>query len=160
MWIENSSALDIIQGHHHDPGPNSMLIQIIDPDMRFPQPKFPFKEIHRFKFLDVNDIDLALVPDVRSHAVTKEQAIKLVKCLRHAFQNRMNVIVHCVAGLCRSGAVVEVGELMGFTPVEKFRDPNTRVERLMMQAAGIPQTGALAKQEERDKLFRKRFDID
>ena len=38
MWIENVSLENIKRGHHFDPGVNSMLIQIVDPDMEFPTP--------------------------------------------------------------------------------------------------------------------------
>lgn len=38
MWIENVSLENIGCGHHFDPGINSMLIQIVDPDMEFPTP--------------------------------------------------------------------------------------------------------------------------
>lgn len=32
---------------------------------------------------------------------------------------------------------VEVGEMMGFTPTERYRLPNTRVKRLMMHELGL-----------------------
>ena len=32
MWIENCAADDMNKSFHHDAGPNSMLIQIMDPD--------------------------------------------------------------------------------------------------------------------------------
>jgi protein tyrosine phosphatase len=49
----------------------------------------------------------------------------------------MNVLVHCHAGICRSGAVVEVGTILGFTPTERFRLPNLRVKHKMMKALGL-----------------------
>ena len=49
----------------------------------------------------------------------------------------MNVLVHCHAGICRSGAVVEVGEIMGFTPTDRFRAPNLLVKHRMMKALGL-----------------------
>jgi protein tyrosine phosphatase len=42
------------------------------------------------------------------------------------------VIVHCVAGVCRSGAVCEVGVIMGFDDTEVFRSPNMLVKHKMM----------------------------
>jgi hypothetical protein len=48
----------------------------------------------------------------------------------------MNVLVHCHAGICRSGAVVEVGSMMGFTPTDRYRQPNLRVKNKMMKVLG------------------------
>jgi protein tyrosine phosphatase len=45
-------------------------------------------------------------------------------------------VVHCHAGLCRSGAVVEVATMMGFTQCDKLRIPNMRVKHRMMKALG------------------------
>lgn len=33
MWIQNVSLGDIKRGFHIDPGPNAVLIQIVDPAM-------------------------------------------------------------------------------------------------------------------------------
>jgi hypothetical protein len=49
----------------------------------------------------------------------------------------MNVLVHCHAGICRSGAVVEVGTMLGFTATERFRMPNLRVKHKMMKVLGL-----------------------
>ena len=62
--------------------------------------------------------------------------MKLVKLLQHALDERMNVVVHCVAGMCRSGAVVEVGVMMGFIDPDKLRIPNILVKHKMMRALG------------------------
>jgi predicted protein tyrosine phosphatase len=48
----------------------------------------------------------------------------------------MNVVVHCMAGLCRSGAVAEVGVMMGFDDTERFRSPNLMVKHSLMRALG------------------------
>ena len=48
----------------------------------------------------------------------------------------MNVVVHCHAGVCRSGAVCEVGVMMGFDDTEVFRSPNLLVKHLMMKSLG------------------------
>lgn len=130
MWIENCAADDIPYADHYDPGPNSMLIQIMDPPGWFPKPKYKFREIHRFQFLDIDDNDQADDPEM---FISEAQAKQLVKLLKHAFDNKMNVLVHCFAGICRSGAVVEVATKMGFESTGKFREPNTRVVRLMME---------------------------
>jgi hypothetical protein len=41
-----------------------------------------------------------------------------------------------MAGLCRSGAVCEVGVMMGFDDTERFRSPNLLVKHKLMQALG------------------------
>ena len=144
-WIENVACTDVPIANHHDAGPNSMLIQIMDPATFFPQPKFPFKEVHKFEFLDIEDDGLTNLgdggwTDMSEFAITQEQAAELVRLLKHALEHRMNVVVHCFAGLCRSGAVAEVGTKMGFDDVGNFKSPNTRVMRMMMKELGLPYT--------------------
>lgn len=132
MWIQNVSMSDIRQGFHINPGINSMLIQIVDPAYEFPVPKYQFREVHQFEFLDAEDKDN--FPD--ECKVTDEQAQELVRLLQHAKDNHMNVIVHCHAGVCRSGAVAEVGVMMGFDDAEAFRSPNLLVKHRMMKVLG------------------------
>lgn len=135
MWIENCAADEIPYADHTNPGPNSMLIQIMDPPGWFPKPKHNFKEIHQFQFLDIEDHDHADDPEM---FISEEQAKSLVALLKRAQESKMNVIVHCFAGICRSGAVVEVATHLGFETTGKFREPNTRVMRLMMTELGLP----------------------
>lgn len=131
-WIQNVALCDIPKGNHIRVGENSMLIQIVDPAMEFPTPKHKFKEVHQFEFLDLEVND----PWGEEFKVTDEQAIELVRLLQHALDNHMDVIVHCVAGVCRSGAVCEVGVMMGFQDTEDYRSPNLMVKHKMMKALG------------------------
>ena len=128
-WIENVAADDIPKKFHHNCGENSMLISIVDPASWRPVPAHKFKEIHNFEFLDAEDSDG--FPDEAK--ISDEQAQELVRLLQHALANNMNVVVHCYAGLCRSGAVAEVGVMMGFQDCERFRSPNLRVKHKMMK---------------------------
>lgn len=139
LFIQNVGAGDIPKGDHFACGENSMLIQITDVEVPgqhttpwIPEPKHKFKEIHQFEFLDIEDSD----PYVNKYGITEEQAAQIVELLKHALENRMQVVVHCFAGVCRSGAVAEVGVMMGFADAKSFRIPNTRVKRLMMKALG------------------------
>lgn len=133
MWIQNVAAMDVPHGHHVAVKENSMLIQIMDPPATWwPEPKYKFKEVHRFEFLDAEDKDG--FPDEAK--ISDAQAEQLVALLQHALDNHMDVIVHCMAGLCRSGAVCEVGVMMGFQDTEKFRSPNMRVKHKMMKVLG------------------------
>ena len=120
MWIQNVALADIPKKHHVAVGENSMLIQIVDPCMEFPTPAHKFKEVHQFEFLDLEKDDM---PDAEEFKITDAQAEELVRLLQHALDKRMDVIVHCVAGVCRSGAVCEVGVMMGFQDTEVFRSP-------------------------------------
>jgi predicted protein tyrosine phosphatase len=131
-WIENVPASDITIGFHHDCGPNSMLISITDPAGWKPTAKYAFKERHNFEFLDAEANDG--FPD--ECKITDEQAIELVRLLQHALENRMNVVVHCTAGICRSGAVTEIGVMLGFQDTERFRSPNLLVKHRMMKVLG------------------------
>ena len=132
-WIQNVSLGDVRKGFHFDPGSNSMLIQIVDPCMEFPEPKYKFKEVHQFEFLDLERGDM---PDAEEFKITQDQANRLVNLLECALKNRMNVVVHCVAGICRSGAVCEVGVMMGFQDPEVYRSPNLLVKHRMMHELG------------------------
>lgn len=128
-WIQNVSLACVKKGHHIDCGDNSMLIQIVDPDMEFPTPFYNFKEVRQFKFLDVEQPEW-------EHAIKDQDSQGLVDALNYALNNRMNVVVHCVAGLCRSGAVCEVGVMMGFDDAQSVRHPNILVKTKMMKVLG------------------------
>ena len=132
-WIENVAAADIPTGFHHNAGENSMLISITDPASWRPESKYTFKERHNFEFLDVEEKDEVDDEEMRC---SQEQANELVRLLQHALENKMNVVVHCYAGICRSGAVCEVGVMMGFEDVERFRIPNLLVKHRMMKTLG------------------------
>jgi predicted protein tyrosine phosphatase len=132
-FIENVSKSDVFNGHHYDAGDNSMLIRIQDPATEFGAIKRTFKEVYEFEFLDAEDSDG--FPD--ECKIQDEQAEEIVRLLQRALDNRMNVVVHCHAGICRSGAVVEVATMMGFTPSDRFRQPNLRVKHKMMKVLGL-----------------------
>ena len=131
-FIENCSKSDVFNGHHYDAGPNAMLIRIQDPATEFGKIKYPFKEVYEFEFLDAEDED-GFEDECK---IQDEQAEQLVALLKRALENRMNVVVHCHAGICRSGAVVEVASMMGFTPADRYRQPNVRVKSKMMKVLG------------------------
>lgn len=132
MWIQNVALSDVQKGFHRDPGTNSMLIQIVDPAMEFPTPKHQFKETHQFQFLDLEEGDKF----AEEFKITDTQAQQLVDLLRKAQDNDMNVVVHCVAGVCRSGAVCEVGVMMGFNDTFLYRSPNMMVKHKMLKVLG------------------------
>lgn len=132
MWIQNVALSDVKKGFHRDPGANAMLIQIVDPAMEFPIPKHQFQETHQFEFLDLEEHDQF----AEEFKITDAQAHVLVDLLKKALDNNMNVVVHCVAGVCRSGAVCEVGVMMGFQDTFAYRSPNMMVKQKMMKVLG------------------------
>lgn len=131
-WIENVSWDDVKNGWHSDMGENAMLIQIADPATFFPMPKKEFKVIVQYEFLDAEDDDK--FPEEAK--ISDADAASIVEWLKYALEHNMNVLVHCHAGICRSGAVVEVASMMGFTPTERYRQPNLRVKHKMMKYLG------------------------
>jgi predicted protein tyrosine phosphatase len=132
MWIQNISMQRLIDGDHTNPGKNSVLIQIVDPGRDFPKPKYKFSEINQYRFLDLEDTDNW----GHEYKITDAQALDIVNNLGAAINNNKNVIVHCHMGLCRSGAVCEVGVMMGFKDRKTHRIPNLLVKHKLMKALG------------------------
>ena len=128
-WIHNCSLQDVARGFNFNAGFNSMLIQIVDPCMEFPEPIHKFREIHKFEFLDLEEQD----PWGHEFKITSDQAAQLAALLQHALENKMNVVVHCVAGVSRSGAVCEAGVELGFRDFGEFRSPNQMVKTKIME---------------------------
>lgn len=133
-FIQNCAATDISSGmFYKDPGANGMLISIVDPGSWRPKAVHNFIERHDFEFLDIEKDDAVFDEECRC---SQSQADELVRLLQHALANQMNVIVHCYAGICRSGAVTEIGVMMGFEDTKRYRQPNLLVKHQMMKALG------------------------
>ena len=134
-FIENVSKSDIATGFHMDAGANAMLIRIQDPATFFGCIKHAqmFKEVYEFEFLDAEGSD-GFEDECK---IQDEQAVEIIRLLNRALDNHMNVVVHCHAGICRSGAVVEVASMMGFTPSDRYRQPNLRVKNKLMKVLGL-----------------------
>lgn len=132
--IENQSMINILTGAHSLEARNSILIQITDPDRDFVEPYFKgdFIKIYQFKFYDVTQPlwgrGCLLEP------ITQDQADEIFDILLNAYDIGVDVLVHCYAGLCRSGAVVEVGTIMGFEAVHENRIPNVEVKSKLLRA--------------------------
>ena len=133
-FIENIAMADVAEGRHFDAGSNSRLIQILDDETNlltsdFPTPKHQFRYINLFRFNDVEDDEQG--------AITQQQAKTIAYLLKLSLEQNTNVIVHCVAGICRSGAVAAVGEELGFAPAGKIKIPNCRVRTMLQSELGI-----------------------
>lgn len=109
------------------------LIRISDPAQGFIQLDSKiakrYNSIHEFEFLDADSgfEDCVLFQ--------REQARDIMNILVDALDNDRNVLVHCNMGMCRSGAVVQVGIMMGFDDPKVFRDPTARVMRYLTDEA-------------------------
>lgn len=134
MWIANYSLDAIRKGEHILPQNDTILIQICDPKQSFP--KSPHKEcfikIYQLRFLDTNE-------ENNIHSIQENDVELISEALNFAKDNCYNVIVHCHAGICRSGAVVEAGTLLGFTVPNGInnRIPNTLVFNKLRKKLGF-----------------------
>lgn len=135
-FIENVSEADVRCGNHMNAGPNAMLIRIQDPATQFREIARVdmFAEVYKFEFLDAEDYDDRIEDDCK---ISDKQAARIIGLLQRAIDKQMNVVVHCHAGICRSGAVVEVATMMGFTAGNQYRQPNLRVKSKMMKVLGF-----------------------
>jgi predicted protein tyrosine phosphatase len=131
--IQNVALSDIKKGNHMPVDETAILIQIVDPLMEFPVAKHTFKEVYQFEFLDLEQND-NYADDFK---ISDAQASELVDILQKALLDNSDVIVHCVAGVCRSGAVCEVGVIMGFDDTNSYRSPNLMVKHKMMKKLGL-----------------------
>lgn len=129
-FIQNVSLDAVRKGHHMAVNPKTILIQIVDTGMDFPKPLYNFAEVYQFNFLDEEDEEHC------KDAITDQQAFDLATILVEAYKSNKDVIVHCVAGICRSGAVVEVGTMLGFQDPEIYRCPNLLVKSKLMKQLG------------------------
>lgn len=124
-WIARCSLKDIEIGNHIEPT-NCILIQIVDPDLEFPEPRFKsrFKEIYQYKFLDLEEGEGEL-------AISAEQAKSIADILESDITYNTNILVHCVMGVSRSGGVCEAAESIGFEYLhDGFLCPNLTVKRV------------------------------
>jgi protein-tyrosine phosphatase len=129
--IENCSWGDFLRGHHRLSPENAIAIQITDPgDVPPEPPEDVFGARHSFQFLDAEE-PTRFFPEEK--LISDTQAEKIASILVDALENNQDVLVHCVVGVCRSGAVVEVAEMIGFDECPRYRQPNTRVKRKLME---------------------------
>lgn len=100
------------------------LISIADRNAAAADVKGNFDQVFHFGFDDCDE------SDTLHFAMREHQAEKMAQIIRDAAAQNKNVWVNCHAGMCRSGAVVEVLGLLGWTIVDDFsqkRLPNVHV---------------------------------
>ncbi|HET8687170.1 MAG TPA: hypothetical protein VFM18_11000, partial [Methanosarcina sp.] len=108
-------------------------IQIVDPDMEFPTPARNFACVKQYKFLDLEEDG----PSVETLGIQPSQAADIADDLKRALLIGGNVVVHCHAGVCRSGAVAEAGVVLGFRDLHVYRQPNSFVKKLLRLCLGL-----------------------
>jgi len=136
LFIENVPAIAIDRGTHRISAKSAILIQITEPDGMFPVPMKDFQRVFQFRIWDVvepitDSLGRVLEP------ISDEDAQNLVLALQYAQENNLNVVVHCAAGICRSGAVTEIGTMLGFQSIHDNRLPNQAIKYGMMKALGL-----------------------
>lgn len=151
MWIANKGEAWI---EINEPPPNTVLISITEPGRKARTPK-GYLDILRLEF---QDYDPSPLPDPTSglHGTafrkipddavlfTPTQAAGIVRFARKHRENGSNILVHCAAGISRSGAVAEA-LLQAFPDYEDAgwpRHPNGHVRSLMKRALGLVPLGA------------------
>ena len=112
---------------------DTVLISISDPAQQPPEAYYAFKE---YLFLNFLDLEENQNPGLDEFKITYEDAEKIIKFLQDALDNGYNAVVHCTAGICRSGAVAEVGTMLGFKDTGAYRQPNLMVKRYLMKVLG------------------------
>ena len=129
--IENCSWDDFLKGNHRLNPIGTIAIQIVDPGDTPPEPaEGVFHSRHVFEFLDAEEATSQFFPEHK--LISDEQAKNIASILIRALDEDRDILVHCVAGMCRSGAVVEVAEMIGFDECFRYRHPNARVKSKLM----------------------------
>lgn len=133
-WIVNCSRAAVKYGDHfHEPG-KTWLIQISDcdnyPGAKFVEPQLEFGQVLQLRFDDTEN-------ESHPNAMNQHEAEMIAEFLKSALEQNQNVVVHCVAGICRSGAVVEVGIMLGFMDRFVHRIPNQLVKQKLRRELNI-----------------------
>jgi protein tyrosine phosphatase len=123
-WIQNISLSNAINGIHYFVPHKTVLIRIQDFGNTVFQPVL--FEVHKFCFNDNDD------PNDTSN-ITIEQANQIANILKNCKDKGYNIVVHCIAGLCRSGAIADVGILYGFEDTETKKIPNMLVKNRLKE---------------------------
>lgn len=112
------------------PKENTVLVRIGDYiDPYFPPIHGGFHSVHTFCFDDTLT-DGAV-------SISEQHAKDIAGVLKECLTNNRDILVHCFAGICRSGAVVECGVVLGFEDGGAHRQPNILVKNKIFKALGF-----------------------
>lgn len=139
-WIDHISYEDVKAANHPlEFGKDHLLIQLMTDGWSFPEPlaKDDFTLIRQYY---VNDTDFD--PKCRGMiAITEDVAKLIADDLQMCLDRDINVVVHCAAGVSRSGAVAEVAADMGFRDIGKeqgkWRRPNLTIKKALQKQLGM-----------------------
>lgn len=127
-WIENISIFSAKNGLHYFEDHKTILIQIQESGTsEFVHCLYNDKFVNVYRF----DFDDSETGDDR--CITESQAENIAEILLDAFDKGLNIVVHCHAGVCRSGAVAEVGEMIGFQYAGNHKSPNLLVKKMILK---------------------------
>lgn len=130
--VINLSLSQVVSGKYPFPIENAYLIQIQDAGTwKFANAKNrgKFKGYFQIAFDDIDD---------GPNAIDEDQAERLAEVLKYCSDRGYDVVVHCHAGICRSGAVTEVmTSYMGYSTTDTHRIPNVRVKRMLIDKLGF-----------------------
>lgn len=107
---------------------NVAVISIIDTGAE--KLKFSHRRLWAFRFDDCHpssEFKFRHIPDLK--AMTREQAEKMVNVIQNLVLNRRqwHLVVHCTAGICRSGAVGLFANFLAGNDEEEFRKRNPQI---------------------------------
>lgn len=127
LWIQNVPKAAIPKGEHAFIPGKTALISILDPAATPPERKCEFTDVLQVEFLDVDEeSEVSIQP---------HHAIEILNFLKKCQETQTNVVVHCTAGICRSGGVASAAEILGFRwrkPADFHYAPNLLVKRMIL----------------------------
>lgn len=130
LFTANLSRTQIESGVPFEVTDKDWLLSISDAAAMAPVFKDKWDNVFTFFF---DDEEVETWPGI----ITTDTANHVASVIKAAKSCNKNLWVHCNAGMCRSGAIVEVLSLLGFQIVEDFRAaervPNTLVFKLVRQ---------------------------
>lgn len=135
-WIMNRGEEWVAQ---MEPEPGTVCVSITEPGRRAKLPRFD--DLLRMEF---QDYDGERKYSEGAALFTPNHAARLARFLRKHRDAGKNIVVHCAAGISRSGGVVEAA-LEAFHEYEDrgwARFPNGHVKRLTKRALGLIPIGA------------------
>lgn len=133
LYVANIARRDLETGNYNQQlfkSENTMLISINDPAAFPPSAVTKFKDKIFVYFLDVEDVE-------NEFAIGPNGAYRIAAAIKTAMKQNLNVLVHCTAGICRSGAVAEACEVLGFEYIGNYKQPNVLVKKRLFRELGL-----------------------
>lgn len=103
-------------------------------NLQFSENPYPDALDYYYRFDDTTDPD-------SPHAIQPEQARELFNTLSNCIRLEWNVLIHCVMGKCRSGAITHAAEALGqfyglpVTISDNGAIPNSLVKSMILRCA-------------------------